>query len=118
MIKKVLTLAAVSALTSPVFAGFYGNAEFNQTNNGSEWGGNGIDLHVGYEGIVGEKASFYLQGGPYVSNPSVGKAKTNFSGKLGGGYDITEKLNGYGEFSLVTDTTNTYGTKVGLKYKF
>ena len=118
MIKKVLTLAAVSALTSPVFTGFYGNAEFNQTNNGSEWGGNGIDLHVGYEGIVGEKASFYLQGGPYVSNPSVGKAKTNFSGKLGGGYDITEKLNGYGEFSLVTDTTNTYGTKVGLKYKF
>ncbi len=118
MIKKVLTIVAASALTTPAFAGFYGNAEFNQTNNGSEWGGNGIDLHVGYEGTVGEKASFYLQGGPYVSNPSVGKAKTNFSGKLGGGYDITEKLNGYGEFSLVTDTTNTYGTKVGLKYKF
>jgi len=118
MFKKVLTIAAASALSTPAFASFYGNAEFNQTNNGSEWGGNGIDLHVGYEGTVGEKASFYLQGGPYVSNPSVGKAKTNFSGKLGGGYDITEKLNGYGEFSLVTDTTNTYGTKVGLKYKF
>jgi len=118
MLKKVLTIAAASALSTPAFASFYGNAEFNQTNNGSEWGGNGIDLHVGYEGTVGEKTSFYIQGGPYLSNPKVGKSKTNFSGKLGGNYKITEKLKGYGEFSLVTDTINTYGSKVGFKFTF
>ena len=64
MLKKVLTLSAASvALSVPAYAGFYLNPEFNQTNVGSEWGGNAIDLHIGYENTVGENGSFYLQGG-------------------------------------------------------
>ena len=119
MLKKVLTLSAASvALSVPAYAGFYLNPEFNQANVGSDWGGNAIDLHIGYENTVGENGSFYLQGGPSFINPSVGDSDTKLSGKIGGGYDLSDKLNAYGEFAVVTDDVNTYGTKVGLKYSF
>jgi len=118
MLKKVLTLSAASvALSVPAYAGFYLNPEFNQTNVGSEWGGNTIDLHIGYENTVGENGSFYLQGGPSFIN-GTGDSDTKLSGKVGGGYDLSDKLNAYGEFAVVTDDVNTYGTKVGLKFLF
>ena len=119
MLKKVLTLSAASvALSVPAYSQWYLNPEFNQTNVGSEWGGNAIDLHIGYENTVGEHGSFYLQGGPSFINPSVGDSDTKLSGKVGGGYDLSDKLNAYGEFAVVTDDVNTYGTKLGLKYSF
>ena len=118
MLKKVLTLSAASvALSVPAYAGFYLNPEFNQTNVGSEWGGNAIDLHIGYENSVGENGSFYLQGGPSFINGTV-DSDTRLSAKAGGGYDLSDKLNAYGEFAVVTDDVNTYGTKLGLKYSF
>ena len=119
MLKKVLTLSAASvALSVPAYAGFYLNPEFNQTNVGSEWGGNAIDLHIGYENTVGENGSFYLQGGPSFINPSVGDSETKVSAKIGGGYNLSDNLNAYGEFAIVTGDKTTKGTKVGLKYSF
>ena len=119
MLKKLLTLSAASvALSVPAYAGFYLNPEFNQTNVGSDWGGNAIDLHIGYENTVGENGSFYLQGGPSFINPSVGDSDTKVSAKIGGGYDLSDKLNAYGEFAIVTGDKTTKGTKVGLKYSF
>mgnify|MGYP003155229923 FL=1 len=118
--KLLMAGAACCTLSTPAFAGFYLNGEFNQTNVGSEWNGNGVDLHVGYEGSVGEKGSFYVQGGPYLSNPKDADSETKGSGKIGGGYEIADSTNVYGEFSVVTnDTTdNTWGTKLGVKYNF
>ena len=121
MIKKILLAGATCASCSaPAFAGFFVNGEFNQTNVGKEWNGNGIDLHLGYEGTVGEKGSFYVQGGPYLDNPKGSDSETRASGKIGGGYDIAKNTNVYGEFSVVTkDTTdNNWGTKLGVKYNF
>ena len=119
MLKKVLTLSAASvALSVPAYAGFYLNPEFNQANVGSDWAGNAIDLHIGYENTVGENGSFYLQGGPSFINPSVGDSETKVSAKIGGGYDLSDKLNAYGEFAIVTGDKTTKGTKVGLKYSF
>ena len=119
MLKKVLTLSAASvALSVPAYAGFYLNPEFNQTNVGSDWGGNTIDLHIGYENTVGENGSFYLQGGPSFINPSVGDSDTKLSGKVGGGYDLSDKLNAYGEFSILTGDKTTKGIKGGLKFVF
>ena len=54
----------------------------------------------------------------FLSNPDGGDSSTNFSGKVGGSVAATDKVDVYGEFSIVTDTTNSYGTKLGLKYKF
>ena len=119
MLKKLLAVAAVSAVSStPVFAGFYLNVENNGSYTGEDYNGSGTDLHLGYEGSNDSGASFYVQGGALLSNPDDGESETNFSGKVGGSVAASEKIDVYGEFSIVTDTTNSYGTKLGLKYKF
>ena len=115
MLKKLLAVAAASAI-SPAFAGFYVNVENNGSYTGRDYNGSGTDLHLGYEGGNGT-ASYYLQGGAFLSNPDGGESSTNFSGKVGGSVAATDKVDVYGEFSIVTDTTNAYGTKLGLKIK-
>ena len=117
MLKKVLTIAAASALSTPAFAGFYLNVENNGSYQGKNFTGSGTDAHLGYEGGNGT-ASYYLQGGAFLSNPDGADSSTNFSGKVGGSVAASERVDVYGEFSIVTDTTNFYGTKLGLKYKF
>ena len=117
MLKKVLTIAAASALSTPAFAGFYVNVENNGSYTGKDYNGSGTDLHLGYEN-GNAFGSYYIQGGAFLSNPDGGESSTNFSGKVGGSVAASEKIDVYGEFSIVTDTTNSYGTKLGLKYKF
>ena len=116
MLKKLLAVAAASAI-SPAFAGFYVNVENNGSYTGEDYNGSGTDLHLGYEGSNGS-ASYYLQGGAIFSNPDNADSETNFSGKVGGSISAAEKIDVYGEFSIVTNDTNSYGTKLGLKYKF
>ena len=113
MLKKLLAVAAASAI-SPAFAGFYVNVENNGSYTGKDYNGSGTDLHLGYEGGNGT-ASYYLQGGAFLSNPDGGDSSTNFSGKVGGSVAASERVDIYGEFSIVTDTTNAYGTKLGIK---
>ena len=117
MLKKVLSIAAVSAVSTPCFAGFYVNIENNGSYTGKDYNGSGTDLHLGYEGSNGS-ASYYVQGGALLSNPDDGESETNFSGKVGGSISAAEKIDVYGEFSVVTNDVNSYGTKLGLKYKF
>ena len=116
MLKKLLAVAAASAI-SPAFAGYYLNVESNSAFLGKDYIGSGTDLHLGYEGGNGT-ASYYLQGGAFLSNPDGADSSTNFSGKVGGSVAATDKIDFYGELSIVTDKTNSYGTKLGLKYKF
>jgi len=115
MLKKLLAVAAASAI-SPAFAGFYVNVENNGSYTGEDYNGSGTDLHLGYEGSNGS-ASYYLQGGALFSNPDNSDSETNFSGKVGGSISASEKIDVYGEFSVVTDDVNSYGTKLGLKIK-
>ena len=117
MLKKVLSIAAVSAVSTPCFAGFYVNIENNGSYTGKDYNGSGTDLHLGYEGSNGS-ASYYVQGGALLNNPDDGESETNFSGKVGGSISAAEKIDVYGEFSMVANDTNSYGTKLGLKYKF
>mgnify|MGYP005729609593 CR=1 FL=1 len=116
MLKKVLAVAAASAI-SPAFAGFYVNVENNGSYTGKDYNGSGTDLHLGYEN-GNAFGSYYIQGGAYLNNPDGADSETNFSGKVGGSVTASDKVDVYGEFSIVTDTTNSYGTKLGLKYKF
>jgi len=123
MIKSVLSVAAASALAVPsAFAGVYVNVENNGSYTGSNYTSATTDLHLGYEGEVGS-IGYYIQGGPAVVRPDGADSDTRFSAKAGGSFAATEKLNVYGELSLLTadsDTNNdgTYGTKVGVKYSF
>jgi len=117
MLKKALSIAAVSALSTPAFAGVYLNVENNGSIQGKNWLGSSTDFHVGYEGGNGI-GNYYVQGGLNVNAPDAADSESNFSGKVGGSVNATDKVNVYGEFSVVTNNVNSYGTKVGVKFLF
>jgi hypothetical protein len=123
MIKSVFAAtAALFASAGAVFAGPYVNVEANSGFTGSSYNGTATDLHVGYEGSIGESASYYVQGGASVVSPDGGESDTVPSGKAGVGISLTDALGAYGEVSFVgsgdSDIDRGYGTKLGLKYSF
>ena len=123
MIKSVFAAtAALSMSAGAAFAGPYVNVETNAGWTGSEYSGAATDLHVGYEGTLGESASYYVQGGATLVTPDGGDTDTVPSGKAGLGLDLTDALGAYGEVSFVgsgdEDIDRGYGAKLGLKYSF
>ena len=123
MFKSVFAAtAALSLSTGAAFAGPYVNVEANSGWTGSDYSGTTTDLHVGYEGALGESGSYYVQGGATVLTPDGGDADTVPSGKAGLGLSLTEALGAYGEVSFVgsgdEDLDRGYGAKLGVKYNF
>ena len=116
--KIALALAATLA-SAPAMAGTYVNVESNASYTGNDYTSRTTDLHVGYEGEVGQ-LGYYVQGGPAFTGADAADGSTDFSGKLGGSVQASEKLGVYGEISFKTDETadNAYGTKIGAKYSF
>ena len=114
-----LALAATTFATAPAMAGVFVNVESNASYTGNDYTSRTTDLHVGYEGEVGD-LGYYIQGGPALVNGDAVDGSTDFSGKLGASVAASEKLDVYGEVSFVTDETadNAYGTKIGAKYSF
>ena len=123
MIKSTIAaLAAAPLFAGAAMAGPYVNVEANSGWTGSNYGGTAIDTHVGYEGPIGESASYYVQGGATIKMPDSGNTDTVPSGKAGIGVSLTDSLGAYGEVSFVgsgiAGVDRGYGTKVGLKYSF
>ena len=123
MIKSVFAAAAaLSVSAGAAFAGPYVNVETNAGWTGSEYNGAATDFHLGYEGALGEDASYYIQGGATLVSPDGGESDTVPSGKAGVGVGLTEALGAYGEVSFVgsgdDDIDRGYGAKLGLKYSF
>ena len=114
-----LALAATSFASAPAMAGVYLNAESNASYSGTDYTSATTDLHIGYEGNVG-KLGYYVQGGPSITAADGADGTSNLSGKGGLSVAASEKLDVYGEvsFAQVDDADNTYGTKIGAKYKF
>ena len=118
--KKFFAVTAASLLSTPAFAGVYLNTEVNNGYTGSDYDGRTVDLHVGYEGSA-SKLDYYIQGGPaFTAVADVDGSNSSISGKIGGTFNVSEKLGIYGEFSGISieDADNNYGTKLGAKYKF
>ena len=123
MIKSAFAaLAAAPLFAGAAFAGPYVNVEANSGWSGSNYGGTAVDTHVGYEGPIGESASYYVQGGATVLMPDGGDTKSVPSGKAGVGVALTDALGAYGELSFVgsgvAGVDRSYGAKAGLKYSF
>ena len=125
MIKTAFAAAAAAvAFAAPgaALAGPYVNVEANSGFTGSNYNGTTTDLHVGYEGALGEDASYYVQAGASVVSPDGGEVDTVPSGKAGLGVALTDSLGAYGEVSFQgsgsASVDRGYGTKVGLKYSF
>ena len=115
-----LALATISFASAPAMAGVYVNAESRDGYTGSDYTNRTVDLHVGYEGSL-KKFDYYIQGGPAITAVAdVDGSDTKLSGKLGGTFNVTQRLGVYGELSGITndEADNTYGTKIGAKYKF
>ena len=117
--KKLALALAASIASAPAMAGVYVNVESNASYTGTDYTSRTTDLHVGYEGEVGD-LGYYIQGGPAFTAADGVDGTSNLSGKGGVSIAASEKFDIYGEvsFAQVDDADNTYGTKVGAKYKF
>ena len=125
MIKTAIaTLAATAAVVAPsaALAGPYVNVETNAGWTGADYTGATTDFHAGYEGALGESASYYVQGGASLVSPDNGETDTVPSGKAGLGVAVTDAVGVYGEVSFVGSGDDSidrgYGAKAGLKYTF
>ena len=117
--KQIALALAASLASAPAMAGVYVNVESNASYTGTDYTSRTTDLHVGYEGDVGD-LGYYIQGGPALTGADGVDGTTEFSGKLGASVAASEKLDVYGEVSFITDedADNAYGTKLGVKYNF
>ena len=123
MFKSVFAAVAAAPLfAGAALAGPYVNVEANAGWTGSNYSGTTTDLHVGYEGALGDAASYYIQGGASLVSPDGGESDTVPSGKAGLGFGVTDALGAYGEVSFIgsgdDDIDRGYGAKLGLKYNF
>ena len=124
MIKSAFAaVAAVAMSSSAALAGPYVNAETNVGYTGNDFNGSVTDLHIGYEGGLGENAAYYVQAGPAIVAVNGEENETEISGKAGLGIDVTDQVNVYGEVSFLTldqDISDNLGlgVKAGVKYSF
>ena len=125
MIKSVFAAAAASVLSAgAAVAGPYVNVESNAGWAGDDYTGAVTDLHVGYEGDLGESSQWYVQGGPAIVSADGEEAETRYSGKVGLSVGVTERLTAYGELSAITADTDfsaedlNVGGKLGVKFAF
>ena len=118
MLKTASAAIAAMAIAAPAaIAGPYANIENNAGWTGSSFGATTTDFHVGYEGSTGV-LGYYIQGGPSYVQPNGAEGETIFTGKVGGSVAANQKLDLYGELSMASGDVKSYGSKVGLKYKF
>ena len=122
MIKSVFAASAALSLSAgAAFAGPYVNVETNAGYTGNDYNAATTDLHVGYEGPIGDNAGYYVQAGPAIVAQDGVDTSTQISGKAGLGVDIAESVNVYGELAFVTveDTDEAdYNVKAGVTYRF
>ena len=122
MFKSVFAAtAALSMSAGAALAGPYVNVEANAGWTGDDYTGATTDIHVGYEGALGEVASYYVQAGPAIVAADGAETETQFSGKAGLGVAVTDAVGVYGELSFLTaedDDDFGVGGKLGVKYNF
>ena len=124
MFKTTIAAAAAAVAFAPAaaLAGPYVNVETNAGWVGDDYIGATTDLHIGYEGSIGESgASYYVQGGPAIVAVDGADTDTQFSGKAGLGIPVSDAVGVYGELSFLTaddNDSNGYGGKLGVKYSF
>ena len=123
MIKSAIALAAAAPLmAAPALAGPYVNIEANAGWTGDDYTGATTDIHVGYEGGIGDTgASYYVQAGPAIVAADGVDTETQFSGKAGLGIPVSDALGVYGEVSFLTaEDEDDFGVggKLGVKYNF
>ena len=122
--KSIITTAVLFSISVPAFAGPYVNVESNSKFTGRNGTQTIIETHKGFDVPLGNSAKFYVQGGPAFVLPKEGEDTAELSGKFGVKYDVTTKLNAYGEVYAITANTIDFDApanvkvKAGVKYSF
>ena len=120
MKKIALILASVFSTAGAAVAGPYVNVESNASYTGSDYTTRTTEYHVAWEG-GNESFDWFVQGGPAVVADDGVDSDSQVSGKVGASVAATDKLDFYGEVSVLTadgDVDNSWGTKIGTKYSF
>ena len=118
--KSIIAAGALLAITSPAYAGVYGNVENNASWEAGDYSTAVTEVHAGYEFDNG----IYVQGGPAFVSVEGEELTTEYSGKVGIVGDVSESVEVYGEVAFITedqsfDTSElNVGTKVGVTYRF
>ena len=121
---KTLFISTASILfAAPAIAGPYVNVESNSGFSSGDYTSTLVEKHVGYEGELGESATWYVQGGPALEFTDASGTESKVSGKVGATVALTEKVDAYGEFAVVSDDSwdiseSDLGLKAGFKYTF
>lgn len=118
MKSPIFTAIFASLISSPAIAGPYLNIEANPGFTGTEYDSTTTEIHIGYEDEIGERGSWFIQGGPALYASTDTPLETVFSAKIGGDYLMTDSLLVYGELSILTGDTNNFGSKAGIKWNF
>jgi len=120
MIKSVFAAtAALSMSAGAALAGPYVNVETESGFVGSDYQGTITEAVVGYEGTIGESTGWYVEAGPALVSPDGEESTTELFAEAGAAVAVTEKLEVYGEVSLLTGEGDPgYGTKAGVTYRF
>ena len=122
--KKIFALSAASVFAAaPAMAGSYANVEANSGFAAGDYTSTLIETHYGYEGDLGEDASWYIQGGPAFDLQDGADGESKVSGKVGASVDLSESVEGYGELSFLSGegwdiSESSVGVKTGFTYRF
>ena len=121
--KTILLSTAAVFAAAPALAGPYVNVESNSGFSAGDYNSTLLEKHVGYEGELGESATWYIQGGPALEFVDGSGTESKVSGKVGATVALSEKVDAYGEFAVVSDegwdvSDSDIGIKAGFKYTF
>ena len=121
--KTILLSTAAVFAAAPALAGPYVNVESNSGFSAGDYTSTLVEKHVGYEGELGEKATWYVQGGPALEFVDGSGTESKVSGKVGATVALSDKVDAYGEFAIVSDDgwdigDSDLGIKTGFTYTF
>ena len=107
--KSIIAAGFLLGCAQGAIAGPYANIETNIDRDSSL-----VEIHKGYEGSIGEDASWFVQAGPAFVD-----SKRELSGKAGVSYAVNETVEVYGEYSFETGGKGLgSGVKAGVTYTF
>ena len=116
--KSIIATGILLSVSAPALAGPYANVESNTTYFGEDYVGTVTELAVGYEGELGEKGKWYVQGGPALVAIDDQDSEVEFAGKAGLGFEVREDLSIYGEYAWLGGEELGSAVKAGVKYNF
>ena len=116
--KSIIAAGILLGCAHGAVAAPYANVESNTSWYGNDYLGSVIEAHGGYEGAIGEDGSWFIQAGPALVSPDGGDEEVELSGKVGAGYQVSEDVEVYGEYSFISGTELGGGVKVGVTYTF